>query len=101
MKDLDFFLDIKLFPFPSLRMRALRPKQLFGLMENLGQRSRATARARSNQADDRSVAPSDQSLQYCRRLAQTLNNWLAVIIQAGGPSDCRLSIADFRLASGR
>jgi len=49
MKHSDFFLDI-MFSFPRLANAGSRPKQLFGLVENEAQRSRATARARSNQA---------------------------------------------------
>jgi hypothetical protein len=48
---------MKWFSFPKLANAGSWPKQLFGLMENEVQRSRATARALSNQADEGSAAP--------------------------------------------
>ena len=47
-------------PLPTLANAGSMPTQLFGLMENEVQRSRATARALSNQRRRQSIAPLAQ-----------------------------------------
>ena len=74
-------------PYPWLANAGSRPQQLFGLMENEEQRSRATARAfKQPSVGDDLLLPWRQTLWYCLPLTPALKPFLTdmVIIQASG-----------------